>query len=62
MISYKNNCIFVHIPKTGGTSIESLIWKNNKSRSVENLWMGFVDDYHNKYQTGGLQHLLGKHL
>ena len=24
--------------------------------------MGFVSKYHNKYQTGGLQHLFGKHI
>lgn len=24
--------------------------------------MGFVDPYHNKYQTGGLQHLLGRQI
>jgi len=42
--------------KCGGTSIESLIWPR-EGRTEEMLWMGFVDRFHNAYQTGGLQHL-----
>ena len=61
MISYKNKCIFIHIPKTGGTSLESLIWKKNE-KVESNLWMGFIDEYHNKFQTGGLQHLLSSQV
>ena len=60
MISHPYSCIFIHIPKTGGSSIESVIW--SKPRSPADLWMGFVDDFHNKYQTGGLQHLLSRHI
>lgn len=55
MISHHYKCIFIHIPKCGGTSIEDVIWP--EPRSTEDLWMGFKSKYHNKYQTGGLQHL-----
>jgi hypothetical protein len=55
MISHRHRCIFVHIPKTGGHSIETVIWPGG--RTEDTLWMGFVDEFHNKYQTGGLQHL-----
>ena len=39
-----------------------MIWPSPELRSVDDLWMGFVDKYHNKYQTGGLQHLLAKQI
>lgn len=55
MISQERECIFVHIPKCAGTSIESVIWPGPRDESQ--LWMGFVDSFHNDYQTGGLQHL-----
>ncbi|ERT06112.1 sulfotransferase family protein [Lyngbya aestuarii BL J] len=62
MISYKHKCIFVHIPKTGGTSLENIIWPRAKDRTESNLWMGFISGFHNKYQTGGLQHLLSTQI
>lgn len=60
MISHIHRCIFVHIPKCGGTSIEDVIWP--EPRNASDLWMGFVSKYKNKYQTGGLQHLLAKQI
>jgi hypothetical protein len=55
MISDRHCCIFVHIPKCGGSSLEAVLWPG--TRSEADLWMGFVDEFHNRYQTGGLQHL-----
>ena len=42
MISHKHKCIFVHIPKTGGSSMENLIWPK-WNRSESDLWLGFVE-------------------
>jgi hypothetical protein len=55
VISDAHRCIFVHIPKCGGSSIEAVLWPG--VRTETELWMGFVDEFHNKHQTGGLQHL-----
>jgi hypothetical protein len=60
MISHKHHCIFVHIPKTGGSSIEDVIWPGERTEA--DLWMGFISRYSNKYQTGGLQHLLARQI
>ena len=58
MISHDKKCIFIHIPKCGGTSVEDVIWPQKQGRTEDDLWMGFVSRFENKYQTGGLQHLL----
>ncbi|MCB1377761.1 MAG: sulfotransferase family 2 domain-containing protein [Alphaproteobacteria bacterium] len=60
MISHDHRCIFVHIPKTGGSNIENVIWPHPRSES--DLWMGFVQPFRNKYQTGGLQHLQARQM
>lgn len=60
MISHQHKCIFVHIPKCAGTSIEDILWP--AERTVADLWMGFTNPLGNAYQTGGLQHLLARQI
>ena len=60
MISHNHRCIFVHIPKTGGASIETVIW--GWPRREADLWGGMHVPHFNKYQTGGLQHLLARQV
>ena len=62
MISYELKCIFIHIPKCGGMSIERTLWPRPEDRKEANLYGGFISKYLNKYQTGGLQHLLASQV
>lgn len=63
MINHTHRCIFIHIPKTAGTSIENAIWGDDwTQRTEEQLWMGAVCPGYNKYQSGGLQHLLATQI
>ena len=62
MIFHPHKTIFIHIPKAGGSSVENLLAPNISRRTENDLWMGFVSLYYNKYQTGGLQHLLAKQV
>lgn len=55
LISHRHRCIFIHIPKTGGDSIESVIWPGDRT-AVELFGMP------NLHQTGGLQHLLARQV
>lgn len=64
MIFFKKKIIFVHIPRCGGTTIEKNLWKNEFNSDFnfdksdkKHLLQGFVDQYRNKYQLDGLQHL-----
>jgi len=55
VISHLHRCIFCHIPRTGGTTVEEILWPHPLSE--KDLWMGFRNRYGNEYHTGGLQHL-----
>ena len=62
MISDEHRCIFVHIPKNAGASIEKIIWPKEDDRTEENLWLGYKYADHNQYQTGALQHLFASNI
>ena len=64
MIFFKNKLIFIHIPRTAGSTVENFLWKyeDDLKRTSKNLWMGFVTKYNNEFQTGGLQHLTTNHV
>ena len=64
MIFFKKKIIFVHIPRSGGTTIEKTLWRSEFNRDFsfdmndeKHLLQGFIDKYRNKYQSDGLQHL-----
>jgi len=42
MINHKHKCIFIHIPGTGGTSIESAFGENIKSGFVKHQTLSDV--------------------
>lgn len=58
MISYEKKCIFIHIPRNGGSTVENIIWGPNRGK--KHLWMDFSSPFRNKYCTGAMHHLPAK--
>jgi hypothetical protein len=62
MLSHHHRCIFVHIPKNGGTSIESIVWPHREEYTSDNLWSDRTPDPANQYNSDGLQHLFARDI